>query len=72
MLCHTHTHTRNHIYPFPQYTHYNKPGKYGDEKAEKFACVADEQSEAVAASIAGLSVGDKVVLAWHHDYVTSK
>mmetsp|Transcript_33923 Transcript_33923/g.41816 ORF Transcript_33923/g.41816 Transcript_33923/m.41816 type:complete len:122 (+) Transcript_33923:263-628(+) len=53
-----------------KYINYEKPGKYGDAKAENFRCVAAEQSEEVAETISQLEVGQKVKLSWNHDYVT--
>ena len=44
---------------------YEKPGKYGDEKTEKFAFVPDEQPD-WAELVASLAAGDRVKIAWLH------
>merc|ERR1712167_31605 len=51
------------------YEEYEKPGKYGDEKTEKFAFVPDEQPD-WAELVASLAAGDRVKIAWLHEYVT--
>merc|ERR1712139_698684 len=53
-----------------EYFEHEKPGQYGDERTDRFAFVAEEQSEAIAATLSTLQPGDAVRLAWNHDYVT--
>lgn len=59
-----------------EYTRYEKPGKYGDPKAERFIVMLENNlgerkvSAAVRKRIAALKPGDKVDLAWDHEYVT--
>ncbi|KAI9008534.1 flp protein [Hyaloraphidium curvatum] len=56
------------------YTNYEKPGKYGDEKQQRFhvklAGIGAEKNADVVAKIKALKPNDKVVLDWNHDYVT--
>ena len=59
-----------------QYLKYEKPGKYGDAKAETYRfMVQDNQKNpkvapAIQKTIAALKSGDRVKLSWRHDYVT--
>lgn len=59
-----------------QYLNYEKPGKYGDAKAETYRfMVQDNQKKpkvapAMQKTIAVLKPGDRVTLSWRHDYVT--
>ena len=52
------------------YEEYEKLGKYGDEKQDRFAFLPEEQSDAVAAAVASLQVNDRVRLSWRHEIVT--
>ena len=58
------------VFAVTEYTSYSKPGQYGDEKTERFAFVAEEQSEAVRTALAALTPGQTVLLSWEHQYVT--
>lgn len=60
-----------------KYLKYEKPGKYGDPKQETYRIqVTDFHrksiEEKLAPKISKLKKGDKVMLAWRHDYVTTK
>ena len=58
-----------------QYLHYEKPGKYGDEKTEKYHVKISESSEKsgltgeIKSVFENLNPGDYVLLSWNHDYV---
>lgn len=58
------------------YRRYEKPGKYGDERAEKFYvrvrnAKGEPRAEAtLLRDIEALKAGDKVRLDWRHEYVT--
>lgn len=60
------------------YVRYEKPGKYGDPKADSFMfLVQDNMKNAkvpkeLAEQIAALKQGDLVHLVWRHEYVTRK
>lgn len=58
------------VFAITEYISYSKPGQYGDEQTERFAFVAEEQSEAVSAALAALTPGQNVLLSWDHEYVT--
>ncbi len=59
-----------------RYTKYEKPGKYGDPKTERFVVMVENNlgesklSSALRKRIAALKPGDEVDLAWDHNYVT--
>lgn len=59
-----------------EYTGYERPGKYGDKKQEKYRFqISDFESRPVGdkeilALIKKLKVGDEVILNWSHNYVT--
>lgn len=53
-----------------EYLEFEKPGKYGDDKTDKFAFLPDDADAAIAATLNTLQPGDRVKLSWHHDYVT--
>ena len=60
-----------------KYTKYEKKGEYGDPKQETFRIqVTDFHKKPIgnelAPTIATLKKGEKVLLAWRHDYVTTK
>ena len=58
-----------------QYLHYEKPGKYGDEKTQKYHVKVNESSEKsgltgeIKSVFDNLNPGDYVLLSWNHDYV---
>jgi len=53
------------------YEEYEKPGKYGDAQQQTFAFVPAEcTDESVTSAVAVLQAGDRVRLAWRHEYVT--
>ena len=41
-----------------------------DEQTDRFAFVADEQSEGVSSALSALAPGQNVLLSWDHEYVT--
>lgn len=51
---------------------YSKPGKYGDEKCERFAFVPDEAEQDIQSTLKTLAAGSRVRLDWVHEYVTVK
>jgi len=56
-----------------EYEEYDKTGKYGDEQQTRFAFVAAEEADAgVVATLGTLTAGDRVRIAWRHEYVTRK
>lgn len=64
------------VFEIISYLDYQKPGKYGDPKAEKFQLlVVDNHGNAkidkeILKKITELKEGDTVTLKWRHDYVT--
>ena len=64
-----------HILYFKQYLHYDKPGKYGDAKSEKYHIRINDDAERNGLTPDRKSVldllkeGDFVLLSWNHDYV---
>ena len=54
------------------YVQYEKPGKYGDEKATDFQFRPNQLSAEHRAILDSLQPGDEVELEWNHDYVTTK
>lgn len=65
------------IFKIVKYLKYEKPGKLGDPKQETYRIhVTDFHRKAIdeklAPKIIKLNKGDKVMLSWRHDYVTSK
>ena len=59
------------VFSIEKYLDYEKPGEYGDGRAERFTISPDECADAaIATTLASLSPGDRVKLAWNHDYVT--
>ena len=58
------------------YTSYEKLGEYGDERAATHYLTLSGGQDAVPSTsaelISTLHPGDRVRLAWHHDYVTSR
>jgi len=61
-----------------EYLKYEKPGKYGDPKKKQYLIqISDFHRKPKGdpkslKAIKGLKEGDKVRLAWNHDYVTRK
>ncbi len=61
-----------------KYLNYEKPGEYGDPKVEQFVfMIADNMKvqkvdKAVRDAVEALGKGDKVLLSWDHNYVTSE
>ena len=61
-----------------EYLKYEKPGKYGDPKKKQYLIqISDfhrkpKGDPKALETIKGLKEGDKVRLAWNHDYVTRK
>lgn len=65
------------IFNIVKYLKYEKPGKYGDAKQKTYQIqVTDFHrksiDEKLAPKISELKKGDTVMLAWRHDYVTTK
>ena len=54
------------------YVQYDKPGKYGDEKATDFRFRPNELTAEHRTVLDSLHPGDEVELEWNHDYVTTK
>ena len=58
-----------------QYLHHEKPGKYGDEKTEKYHVKLEDNVECNGLTPERKSVldklkeGDFLLLSWNHDYV---
>merc|ERR1719240_178466 len=53
------------------YESYEKSGEYGDEKQTSFAFVPAEETDAhVVKTVNALQHGDRVKIAWRHEYVT--
>jgi hypothetical protein len=58
------------------YLAYEKPGEYGDPKAEEFAFLVEDNmghpktTPDIRAAVNPLKKGDVVLLSWNHDYVT--
>ena len=59
-----------------RYLAYEKPGQYGDPKAETFVFMLHDNkgkpkvAVAVRDAVLALKPGDRVLLSWNHDYVT--
>jgi len=58
------------VFAIDAYEEYAKPGKYGDEKQQRFAFVPEEQNEAVVSTLRSLQPNDRVRIGWRHEYVT--
>lgn len=60
-----------------EYRAYEKPGEYGDPKAEQFVVLIEDNRKqakvpaAIREAILSLKPGDRVLLSWNHDYVTA-
>ncbi len=65
------------LFNIVDYLEYEKPGQYGDEQATVFhvrvsgGTGGDTAPPDVAALIATLAPGDRVLLDWRHEYVTN-
>lgn len=63
------------VFAIDEYTHYEKPGKYGDEQKKTFQFLTEDNMKnakvpaEMLEKIKSLKAGDKVVLEWDHRYM---
>lgn len=63
------------VFSILKYLKYEKPGKYGDEKRDKYYNRITDSVESTGLTpdvknvLDGLKAGDCVLLSWNHDYV---
>lgn len=59
-----------------KYLMYEKPGEYGDPKADEFTFLVEDNMQhpkvpgTIRDALKSLNPGDMVLLSWNHDYVT--
>ena len=64
------------VFEIVEYLNYEKPGKYGDPKQERFQILVEDNMgnvkvpAAIRDAILALKTGDSVHLKWNHDYVS--
>ena len=65
------------VFLIVKYLNYEKPGKYGDPKKDKYHVRIKDNIESTGLTadvkniLDGLGAGDFVLLSWNHDYVHS-